>query len=194
MSLNWHIAYIFRGMYPFTPSLTHLLVGQEDKGQELPPGALDCSKGHSWSRQVPTSFLHEQACRPGLGRGITGCFPRVFLLICRNCCAGCDLLWVPVLCNPYGTISTILHLSKALGKAPVQGEIQHVQLASNFSLLQLSTPSYVWNFCRKSIIIQFERCFDFTSNWFSSSKCFGFPPIFSNCNNFIQQNIFNRIL
>lgn len=38
--------------------------------------------------------------RAGLGRGITGGFPRVFLLISRNCCARCDLLWVTVLCNP----------------------------------------------------------------------------------------------
>lgn len=33
MSLNWHSAYILRGMYPFTPSLTHLLAGQEDEGR-----------------------------------------------------------------------------------------------------------------------------------------------------------------
>lgn len=61
MSLNWHTACILRGIYPFTPSLTHSLVGQENKGQELPPRALAGWRGHSWGRQVLTGFLQEQA-------------------------------------------------------------------------------------------------------------------------------------
>lgn len=99
--------------------------------------------------------------RSGLDRGIIGCFPRVLLLPHRSCCVRCDLLWVTDLCNPCGTISTGLHLSSmlALGKTPIQGETQNVQLASNFSPLQSSTLSYVLNFCRKSIIIQLERFF-----------------------------------
>ena len=148
---------------------------QEDKGQELPPGILDGSKGCSWSGQVRASFLHRQALKAGTWQRDHRSLPRLFLLLCRSCRVRCDLLWVTDLCNPCGTISTVLHLSSmlALGKTLIQGETQRVQLASNFSALQSSTLSYVLNFCRKSIISQLERFFGLTSNWFSSWRCFG---------------------
>lgn len=111
---------------------------QEDKGQELPPRVLDGSKGHKVDK-YPFPSCTGRRSRPGLGRGTTGCFPRVFLMLCRSCCVRCDLLCVIDLCNPGGTVSAVLHLSSVLVLPKIQGGTQLVRLASNFSPLQSST-------------------------------------------------------
>ena len=114
---------------------------QEDKGQELPPGFWMVQKVIAKVDKYLFPSCTGRCSVPGLGRGIMGCFPGVFLLLRRSCSVGCDVLWVINLCNPAGTISTVLHLSSmlALGKTLIQGATQLVQLASNFSPLQVST-------------------------------------------------------
>lgn len=137
MNLNWHIAYKLRGMYPFTSSLTHLLVGpKKTRGRNCHQGFWMVQTAIDEEDKYLLPSCTGRHSRPGLGRGIIGCFPRVFLLLRRSCCVRCDLLWVTDLCNPCGTILSILHLSSmVLGKTLIQGENQRVQLATNFSPL-----------------------------------------------------------
>lgn len=132
MSLNWHMACISRGIYPFTPSLTHLLVRQEDKGQELPPRALAGWRGHSWGRWVLTRFLQEQAWTLAGGSQAASqgyfCWCAVLDVTC------CGRLSFAIHMVPFPPFCTFLGL---------QGKSQSRVKSNMFNLLQTLSSSIV---------------------------------------------------
>lgn len=91
MSLNLHVAYILRDMHPFTSSLACLLVGpKKTRGRNCHQGFGMVQKAIAEVDKYLLPSCTGRHTRPGLGREITGCFPRVFLLLHRSCCVTCD--------------------------------------------------------------------------------------------------------
>lgn len=125
------------------------------RGQELPLGLWRVQKATAEADKYGiASCKSRQDLAGGSQVALQGyfCWCAGTAVLDVTCCGGHT-------CTPLQSISTTVHLPRALGKVPVQGQIQHLPLASDFTLLPLAALSYMWNFCRKSVIIQFERFF-----------------------------------